>query len=352
MGDYTYKLAKALLELDIEVGVLCSNHPYIQEKIEFYRNEKISVYPILETWSEKGLKDIEPFLLSDQFDFISLQFVPFAFQSKGLPLGMAKALSSLFPKTQWHIMFHELWLGMERNAKITSKVHGLLQKSIINNIIKKLNPRIITTNSHVYQYQLNNLGYSAEVLPLFSNIPKNSSIKENSGKKLVFSFFGSIHYGAPIQTFLKELLEFASDQEKLIDDLRFKFIGNCGSHVKEWLVALDNFNIAYQITGKISEEEVSNHLSGSDYGITTTPYMLTEKSGTIAAMLQHNLKVICVARPWEVNGFNSGKLWFQGGLQQYKNGNLNTILSQNFEGNYHDVKKIAATYLNYLNQKN
>jgi hypothetical protein len=39
-------------------------------------------------------------------------------------------------------------------------------------------------------------------------------------------------------------------------------------------------------------------LVNSDFGISTTPYFQTEKSGVYAAYREHQLNTICVSREW------------------------------------------------------
>ena len=44
--------------------------------------------------------------------------------------------------------------------------------------------------------------------------------------------------------------------------------------------------------GELDEDEISQYLLALDYGLTSTPWDLVGKSGTIAAMVEHGLPVI------------------------------------------------------------
>jgi cellulose biosynthesis protein BcsQ len=52
------------------------------------------------------------------------------------------------------------------------------------------------------------------------------------------------------------------------------------------------------VLGIQCEKEISQVLIDSDYGISTTPYFQTEKSGVYAAYREHQINTICVSRKW------------------------------------------------------
>jgi hypothetical protein len=120
-------------------------------------------------------------------------------------------------------------------------------------------------------------------------------------KNIKIAMFGSIHHNSPIRQFIDELkIEL---KQRDIQMLKFVFIGNCGKYLKEWILILDAEKIEYEISGYSTEHDISEKLLMCDFGISTTPYLSIEKSGTVAAYLEHNLPVICVARKWNVSGF-------------------------------------------------
>jgi len=82
-------------------------------------------------------------------------------------------------------------------------------------------------------------------------------------------------------------------------------------------------------------------------GISTTPAALLEKSGSVAAMREHSLPVICVPCAWESAKFVNLEL--PEGIMIYKQGNLNEILNGdlNFTGLI-SVSDISNQFINSL----
>jgi len=353
VGDYTYRLAKNLVSQGFEVSIICSEKTDIINNKGKLSLENIIVLPIVKTWDSNGLKSIKNVFKDKTYDYISLQYVPFSFNKKGLPILLGKNLKNIFPNANWHIMFHELWVAMEIGASFKSKTHGYAQKQLINGLIKTLKPSLINTHCNLYKHQINQLGHNATILPLFSNIVKSKQkanhIKSNKEKKtLVLSVFGSIHYGAPVSSFLDELLQVTQSDSNEFFKIKFIFIGNCGSHVEEWTSVLKDYNIEFKITGKLNEHDISNYFSNTDFGITTTPYLLVEKSGTVAAMLQHNLNVICVARDWDVAGYKINNSTNLIGVKNYQKGNLEKVIDTPNTLAYTDALTVSKELMRQL----
>lgn len=313
VGDYTRRLCGELVRIGHEnrILALCDNHS------TSFTNENQSIdgrdilvhrIPALSSirqrilWSQDILNKFKP-------DWISLQFVPYSFDPKGLPFWLPSFLNQLKGNHKWHIMFHELWIGMESNATFKSKCIGLLQKGIVLKILKGKEKILINTQTDLYQSKISDLGYNAQILPLFSNIIKNteSNLEKTSDDfELKLCLFGSIHYGAPIEKFIKDLKQVLLVSKK-IRTLKFIFIGNCGSAIEEWKKVLVANKINFVVTGFATDLEISNFLLSCQYGISTTPYVLNQKSGSLATMFDHQLPVLCTARSWTVNGFDQRK---------------------------------------------
>jgi hypothetical protein len=312
VGDYSRRLCGELIRkgIDVQILSLCDHHAisFIRENQMVEGNTVIvDRIPVLTSnkqrfiWLQDVLKDFNP-------DWISLQYVPYSFHSKGLPFWLPTFLKKLKGNHKWHIMFHELWIGMDLSASFKNKCIGLLQKRLLLKILKGKEKITINTQIDLYQSKIESQGYNVQILPLFSNIIKNieSNIETTSYQsELRFCLFGSIHYGAPVEKFINELkLVLSTSKEKR--ELKFIFIGHCGIAIEEWKKTLLANKINFEITGFVKDEEISNILSSCQYGISTTPYILNQKSGSLAAMLDHQLSVICVARNWIVKGFNQG----------------------------------------------
>jgi hypothetical protein len=314
VGDYSRRLCGALIRKghQAQILALCDKRAsnFISE-IQLVEETPVVVnrIPIASShkqrlaWTREILKEVVP-------DYISLQFVPYSFHAKGLPIWLPRFLKKLEGKYQWHIMFHELWIGMDTKASFKSRCIGFLQQKIVIKILKNLKNLVVNTQTNLYQQKISNLGYSSQLLPIFSNISKTDivetiSVKKNSND-IRFGMFGGIQFGAPVQLFINAFqLELKKTKGAV---LKFVFIGNCGDAIKEWTSVLDVEQIEYEILGYCSEQEISTALVSCDYGIATTPGILAQKSGSNLAMLQHGLSLICVARDWKVKGFDSDEI--------------------------------------------
>lgn len=334
VGDYTRRLCGELSRKGHKVQILSlCDYQATCFTLEFQEVDQVKVQvnrlPILTLnkqrfiWSQEILNNFQP-------DWISLQFVPYSFNPKGLPFWLPSFLKKLKGNHKWHIMFHELWIGMDLNATFKSKFIGLLQKGLVSKMLKGNEKIILNTQTDLYQSKLASIGYNAQILPLFSNIVKNkvSNIKATTEElELKFCIFGSIHYGAPIEKFIYDLIQ-ALSVSKEKKSLKFILIGSCGVAIEEWKKVLLANKINFEITGFVTDEEISVLLSGCHYGISTTPFILSQKSGSLAAMFDHRLPVLCVARNWEVKRFEQPLLL---NLINYENSEtINNFLDRKF----------------------
>lgn len=238
-------------------------------------------------WAQEVLSEEVP-------DWISLQFVPFSYDPKGLPFWLSEFLKGLKGRHRWHIMFHELWVGIEKEAPFKYKLLGLLQKQLIQKIKKSVKPTVVHTQAKIYQYYLSKIIITAEYLPLFGNVSV-SSIKKEDSEALIFAVFATIHDNAPFDDFILDLKE----KLQLINKkIKFIFIGHHAELLVNWTNILDNYEIEYEVLGLSSEEKISQVLINADYGISSTPYKISDKSGVVAAMREHQLPVISVAKSW------------------------------------------------------
>ncbi len=106
--------------------------------------------------------------------------------------------------------------------------------------------------------------------------------------------FCGIHFGSPIKSFAKELKQY-SDKNKVV--ISFTTIGINGPELERWNQIWKEFGLEIYNFGKQSERKISETIQNSDFGLTTTPAILVEKSGSLAALQDHRIPVICVARP-------------------------------------------------------
>ncbi|NCD67816.1 glycosyltransferase family 4 protein [Mucilaginibacter agri] len=297
VGDYTWRLAKSLHALGVQIAVIAANDSHIQTVIAEASDKAPQILRIPKIWTNSlRVKQIEAFLRIFNPDWVSLQYVIFSFHSKGLPVFFNNDLRGLLSGLKIHIMFHELWVGMDENAGLKHRLWGGVQKRMIGRLIGTLRPKQIDTNTDLYQAQLKSLGVDAGILPLFGNIPivKKKQI-QFLGNEIDLVLFGGIHHGAPVETFALEVANYSKKNNKRVT---LHLLGRCGDEQKKWIYSWNAVGLQVKVWGAVSDARVSEILAASTAGVTTTPVSLVQKSGSVAAMQEHGLPVICVARDW------------------------------------------------------
>src|SRR5690606_237249 len=53
---------------------------------------------------------------SNNPEWLSLQFVPYSFSKRGVPFSIHKQLLHIGGERKWHMMVHELWIGMDTES--------------------------------------------------------------------------------------------------------------------------------------------------------------------------------------------------------------------------------------------
>jgi hypothetical protein len=324
VGDYTRRLAGVLIQKGHEVEILSlfdKHSTGFRTEKQIIEETTVAVNRIgKDTVFKQRLKFTHDLLGSFNPSWISIQYVPYGFHAKGLPFWLPNFLKQLKGNHKWHIMFHEIWLGIEQNSTLKNKLIGVFQKIIVKKLVKHITPTGIHTQAKIYQYYLNKKGIKADYLPLFGNI-KIHPINNIDDYKLTFVVFASIRNHAPFNDFIKDLnIELRNKKKKA----KFIFIGNNGNQLQSWTSALKEHRIPFEEFGISSEEKISHILSTADYGISSTPYKLSDKSGIVAALLDHRLPIINVAKPWIDN--DDIEISFQN-VTEYKKGmqNITTI---------------------------
>lgn len=300
VGDYSRMMAAALIERGAQVALLAFNDAYMEGiSLEEQEQRGVHIHALRMGRNEAAGKRVsEAKKWIDQLDpeWLSLQFVPYAFHKKGLPWRCASQMQKIGKGRKWHIMFHELWVGMSKTDKPKRKIYGWGQKQIIRNMIYSLKPEIIHTQTHLYQAYLHQMNLDVKYLPLFSNIASRANESLDKKGKIKIAIFGSLHAGANFTEFIDWLLS------REIINFEFCFLGDNGLEQKKWLEVLQKRRIPYKLYGWLSERMVSHKLSQCSWGLTSTPYSLVEKSGSVAAMLEHGLRVYCIGRDWKPRG--------------------------------------------------
>jgi hypothetical protein len=306
VGDYTRRLAAEMLVQGHEVAIIALNDAKLNTKLEgIQRSENIDL-PVLRlpaAWPTKLRFSIaKEWVHKFNPEWISLQFAIFSFHSKGFPVGLIGFLAGLGKGRRWHIMFHELWVGMSVGASIKHIFWGWLQQKIISRLIFRLKPKVIHTQSMLYFAQLTRLGFKVNHLPLFSNVPvvanfENKGVKKaNEIKHISIVVFGTIHPQAPVEQIVNEVILYKKAKEP---EVSLTIIGRSGIEQEHWVSVWKSAGICVDILGEQPLARISKVLNKATIGLSTGALAMIDKSGTVAAMLAHKLPVICVAKPWK-----------------------------------------------------
>lgn len=352
VGDYTRRLCAELCVKNIDVSLLAFSDKHCNTQIheDVIINEfKIPCLRVPFSLSIKERTKIaKSYVTKVNPNWVSLQFVPYAFQNKGLPFGLGNALKTVIGQRNLHLMVHELWIGMSYQSPKKEKLIGKLQKLLIGLIFKKLNPKLINTQTNLYKHHLKNMGLKASVLPLFSNIPKQSDfsgleIPEFKIDGTYFVIFGSIHKQAPIEKFMEELSDIYKDKT-----ISFVALGRNGAALNHWKAVIEKHGFSISVLGPQSEAAISYVLSKANYGLATTPFALIEKSGSVAAMRDHGLPVICFSKPWDPIGYSKHEEVF--GVVEYKPSYLKKGLAEanNVTPPNINATSIAQSFINKI----
>ncbi|MFV8336874.1 glycosyltransferase [Flavobacterium sp. RSP29] len=298
VGDYSRRLAGELIRQGHQAQILSlcdkqaksfvSQTQIIEETQVLVRRIPItSSFKQRLAWTRGIIKEEAP-------DWISLQFVPYSFHPKGLPFWLPRFLKNLKGEHQWQIMFHELWIGIEKSSPFKNKLIGLVQKPLIRKINNSIKPEVIHTQAKVYQHYLRKINIKANYLSLFGNVSVTATKNRNS-KQLVFVVFATIHDNTPFENFIIDLKKELQGTDR---EIKFIFIGRNGDLLNSWTVILEKYSIAYELLGASSENKISEVLLNGNYGISSTPHKISDKSGVVAAMREHHLPIINVAKAW------------------------------------------------------
>jgi glycosyltransferase involved in cell wall biosynthesis len=298
VGDYSRRLAGALSKNGDQVAIISINDKYItktESGIQYAEDQKINVLRIASMLtSSERFSAAQKFIEAFSPEWISIQFVPYAFHPKGLPFGLVGYLRSLSNGRKIHFMFHELWVGLYGEVSFKNKIVGKLQKLIIRNLLSSLRPNFVTTTIPIYKQNL--LNERKEILPLFSNIPVIVDF-ETFQKSTNDITVTAIHFGSfsgNLKEFRDQLIHLKSISEISKRKLNLVVMGEGGPF------KLQALNIAYELLGreqvsdlgKLSFEDVSKNMLKADIGISRADYVMFGKSGSTIAMLEHGLPVI------------------------------------------------------------
>ena len=251
-------------------------------------------------WRKRRLHEV---FRRESPDVVSIQFVPYSFSPKGLPFEFIRWCSRLMgtrERSRWHVMFHELWVGQRKGKRLSSWAIANLQRLMIRQL------RFCdVSHTHLPQYKasLDRIGFNAQPLSLFSNIPCTAPRPDRTADDVLnLGFFSRQEPHEIVRDWLDG---FISDARENGMKVCVHFAGGF-PEVSEryWRAALEK-KAHVMVHGWMTPDETSAYLRSLDAGVTTVPSHAIGKSGSVAAFLEHGVPVALPFRPQAQIGFFS-----------------------------------------------
>jgi hypothetical protein len=312
VGDYCRQLAASLAARQIDCCLIALNDRTIRdvthEEIEA-SGRTIAILRLPECLSRRRRLDIASGHLADWGpDWISLQFVSYAFNRRGIVLRELWWLPRLLRGVDLDVMMHELWIGHRSSDPLIDKLVGLVQRFLILMLLRRLGATAVHTSNAFFAQLLARDRVPATIMPLFGNIPVLArrddawfyetlrragapDVQSARHAWWVFGLFGGIARDWPAPLFLSRLADLARRHGRRV---LLASIGNTETHVTasfmRWRDAFPSLDFVQ--LGPRPAEDISLFLNSVDFGLSSYPLYLVGKSGSIATMLEHGLPVI------------------------------------------------------------
>lgn len=351
VGDYVRCLSIELLNRNHTVSVIALYDPYISTvtieeqsvngvALPVLRIPKIQANNVRITEAQKWVADNRP-------NLVSIQFVPYSFHDKGLPLFFHKTIQTIQGNAKVQIMFHELWLDEAKGIK--EKIVKFLQKKIIRRFVKQLSPQIIHTTIPYNQQRLLMCQIKAQNLELFGNIKKAAVLAlPIAAQEIEESHLKILYFGAPARgAFFNEIVVGL----KRLKNNKITLLIACGkAQHKDAFIAtlkevLPNANFTIIDCGFLEVNEISTLMSIANIGIGRAEGHLIGKSGTIIAMLEHGLPV------WLPKLKNTTPITHFTFRPAYIFGDINKAVDSNLSKEYKErIQEISIQFINQLEQ--
>lgn len=300
VGDYSRLLSAELIQLGHDLRIIATNDKAATEVIREEQWQENTAVPVLRIpYGVTNRTRIA--ILQEEIDnflpeWVSLQYVPYSFNRYGVPVDFALALRRIRFTGEWHIMFHELWIDQRGIWTPKDTTISYLQRLAVVLLQWVLGPSVKHTHLPAYQTKMLPLGVTTLALPLFANIrPVKTSVTSPPSKVFRLGFFSQMNLKPEIIRFIKELANWLQGTEN--QELEILLLGGGADKVnlmkKGLLSSIPMATI--KPLGFLPSEELSQHISTLNLGITPVRHHAIGKSGTVAAFLSHGVPV---AAPW------------------------------------------------------
>ena len=305
MGDYVRRLAVAVAQQGHETAAVALRDSFVGQETDGMQEQDGGRVPVLRlpgAWgSRQRLRRARAWLADFNPAWVSLQFVPYAYHPKGLPLRLARQLRPLVHGRQVHVMMHETWVGAEAHAPLRRRLLARLQRALTQYLLQKLRPAVLHTHLPAYQTQLAALGWPARPLPLFSNIPTvpaqtMAAALAPAGFRV--GIFSQADKREVLADFLRALDAALAGRGRPLQVLLIGGPAAAMSALQAMLEIEAGLRGRVRHTGFLEPGPLSEALQSCDLGLTPVPRYAVGKSGSTAAFLAHRRPVAAPTVHW------------------------------------------------------
>lgn len=322
VGDYTVGLAGAVCGLGQYSKVLAFADPgveTVQKATMTVGQELLETIRIPVAAEASALRCLVTQELEEYAaDWISIQWVPYAFHPKGWAALGKFPWEALAGRTHLHWMVHETWVGDHVGASFKRRFIGLIQRKMMQRLAAKLRVKLIHTTNPAYLRQLSVAGLHAHELPLFGSLdcaagaewkewasvlpePVGRAVDADRGSYWMFCFFGTIHDNYPAREVFDAIHRATVGENRRSIILSLGHSGGGGALFQEWQRTFGQM-MQFIHLGCRSDEQTVAVLSRADFGLSSTPHNIIGKSSAAAALAEQGLPVLVGARGAAVCG--------------------------------------------------
>lgn len=303
VGDYCRVIADEFRRMGWSVGLVSLNDRCV-DRVTVSDTQCILRLPESKPWAIRS-RQFSEFLNEKRFDVISLQWVGFGFEKRGLPWYLVEAIARARRQCLLHLNFHEIWLGEKPGLRRSHRMLGQMQKLFTLIAKKRWSPDIVHTTNGLYRDVLSRSGIVADVIPLPANFP----VFEPGDVSAI-----SKELRTQLDRDALKIVLFCSVDPEWIPDRFVALLRSAGSKMKKKIVLIslgnpgggagimdtisaqlaNDSNVSFCALGKQSAETISAVLRMADLGAITKSVQLLGKSGSFAALADHGLPVLIV----------------------------------------------------------
>jgi len=302
VGDYSRRFAKAWKESQGPASIIAAHDSHVSTPcVEQEGDIRIHRLPSSATNAD-WQTSFQGWLTSEKPGQIFLQYVPFAYQKRGLPFTFFRKVMSQADTLPIHWMCHEIACGLSRQSSLKERLLGLCQKKLLAQALK--GARSISTSNPDYQARLAKLTTKpVHLLPLFSNIEHRKRLDDRERNQqrirwgvasecdLLWVLFGRIASDFPRAHFLAHLeaqLASANRRACIIS------VGRIDRGESAWAVFQKGQYecIRFQRLGELPTDELDTLIQCADFGLATTPLKGIGKSSTAMVILERGKPLV------------------------------------------------------------